>query len=533
MKKLIIVLLLSFEFLFSNAQTQDSFHYSPTYLSGIEALQEERYDTALEYFKKEVADNPQNGYAWSLIAIISNENDDLDYALEAINKAIPLFKNDKEALYRAYRERSHIYLNRDEQKNALSDLSMLIKLEPDSTNGYKLRGNYYYEVGSYKKSNADFREIVQLAPDETTGYMGIGRNLIALKEYDKAIAEFNHCMEISPDYSQPYSFRGEAYYLQGKLDEAANDAFKALELDYDRKAWDLVGVLADTIYSKIDSMLTIKHAQDQDNTLWYHLHGMVSENNEHYREAINYYLQVAEKDPLPQTWERLSKCFENIGELRSAITCLSRAYDADTTRVENLLFRADLEDKVDMFDMAFSDISKFIVYYPEEIMGYYQRAYISMHTNNLSQAIEDFTKCIELDSEDYSLYMMRAYTYMHLGDTITAMKDWEYIAANDKEVGVSNAGMYALFWIGQPDKALAWLDQMLLMSDDISGAYYDASCLHSIMGHKKEAIDYLRKAIDAGFNDFNNIRHDWDLDNIRELPEFRELISQYDKVQPK
>ena len=186
-----------------------------------------------------------------------------------------------------------------------------------------------------------------------------------------------------------------------------------------------------------------------------------------------------------------------------------------------------------MFDMAFSDISKFIVYYPEEIMGYYQRAYISMHTNNLSQAIEDFTKCIELDSEDYSLYMMRAYTYMHLGDTITAMKDWEYIAANDKEVGVSNAGMYALFWIGQPDKALAWLDQMLLMSDDISGAYYDASCLHSIMGHKKEAIDYLRKAIDAGFNDFNNIRHDWDLDNIRELPEFRELISQYDKAQPK
>ena len=265
MKKLIIVLLLSFEFLFSNAQTQDSFHYSPTYLSGIKALQEERYDTALEYFKKEVADNPQNGYAWSLIAIISNENDDLDYALESINKAIPLFKNDKEALYRAYRERSYIYLNRDEQKKALSDLTMLIKLEPDSTNGYKLRGNYYYETGSYKKSNADFREVVRLAPDETSGYMGIGRNLIALKEYDKAIAEFNHCMEISPEYCQPYSFRGEAYYLQDKLDEAAHDAFRALELDYDRKAWDLVSVLADTIYSKIDSMLTIKHAQDQDN----------------------------------------------------------------------------------------------------------------------------------------------------------------------------------------------------------------------------------------------------------------------------
>ena len=200
MKKLYCILVIILAFISMNAQTHDSFYYSPTYVSGIEALREERYDIALDYFKKEVTDNPGNGYAWSIIAIISNENDDFDYALEAINKAIPLFKNDKEALYRAYRERSHIYLNKDEQKKALSDIDMLIKLVPDSTDGYNLRGNYYYETGSYKKSNADFREVVRLAPDKTSGYMGIGRNYIAMKEYDKAIAEFNRCMEMSPNY---------------------------------------------------------------------------------------------------------------------------------------------------------------------------------------------------------------------------------------------------------------------------------------------------------------------------------------------
>lgn len=508
------------------AQTLNSFYYSPTYVAGIEALQEERYDIALDFFKKEVADNPQNGYAWSLIAIISNENDNLDYALESINNAIPIFKNDKEALYRAYRERAYIYLNRDEQKKALADMAMLIKLEPDSTDGYNLRGNYYYETGSYKKSNADFREVVRLAPDKAAGYMGIGRNYVAMGELDKAIAEFNRSMQMSPEDSQPYSFRSEVYYLLGKFDEAAQDAIRALELDYDRKAWDLVGILADTNYTKIDSILTLKHTQDHDNSLWYHLHGMVAESNEHYRDAISYYLQVAEKDPLPQTWEKLSKCFENIGELRSAITCLTRAYDADTTRVEYLLFLADLEDKVSMFDNAFADINLFISNYPDIELGYYQRAYINIHSGNLTNAIDDFTKAIELNPEEYSIYTMRANTYMHLGDTISAMKDWEYIATHDKEVGVSNAGMYALYWTGQPDKALAWLEQMLLMTDDISGGYYDASCLHSIMGHKPEAIDYLRKAIESGYKDFNNIRHDWDMDNIRQLPEFKELMSQ-------
>lgn len=524
--RLIVLCSLLFCWLSTTAQNLDSFHYSPTYLYGIDALQEGHYDIALDYLKKEVKNNPKNGYAWSLIAIISNENDDLNVALESINKAIPLFKNDKEALYRAYRERSHIYLNRGEHENALSDLSMLIKLEPDSTDGYFLRGNYYYETGSYKKSNADFREIVRLAPDKTSGYMGIGRNHIAMGEFDKAIAEFNRCMEMSPEYCQPYSFRGEVYYLQGKFEESAHDAIRALEMEYDRKAWDLVGVLADTIFATIDSMISLEHAQDPENSLWYHLHGMVAENNSLYKDAINYYLQVAEKDPIPQTWERLSKCFENIGELRSAITCLSRAYDADTTRVENLLFLADLEDNAGLYEKALTDISKFIAYYQDAILGYYQRAYIEMHSGNLVEAIDDFTKCIELDPNDYSLYMMRANTYMHLGDSVSAMKDWEYIAAHDHDAGESNAGMYASYWTGNPEKALAWLDQMLLMSDDIAGAYYDASCLHSIMGHKNEALDYLRKAIESGYKDFNNIRHDWDMDNIRQMPEFEKMLRQ-------
>lgn len=113
MKKLVVIICLILDSILCFAQNPESFRYSPTYVSGIEALREENYDTALDYFKKEVADNPQNGYAWSIIAIICNENDDFDYALEAINKAIPLFKNDKEALYKAYRERSHIYLNKE------------------------------------------------------------------------------------------------------------------------------------------------------------------------------------------------------------------------------------------------------------------------------------------------------------------------------------------------------------------------------------------------------------------------------------
>lgn len=38
---------------------------SYNYQRGLEALQEEKYQEALDYFNKDLADNPKNGYSYS------------------------------------------------------------------------------------------------------------------------------------------------------------------------------------------------------------------------------------------------------------------------------------------------------------------------------------------------------------------------------------------------------------------------------------------------------------------------------------
>ena len=54
---------------------------------------------------------------------------------------------------------------------------------------------------------------------------------------------------------------------------------------------------------------------------------------------------------------------------------------------------------------------------------------------------------------------------------------------------------------------------------------YSIACLHSLLGDKKEAIDILKKCIQAGYQFYDWIRHDPDLDNLRDAPEFLELIA--------
>jgi hypothetical protein len=52
----------------------------------------------------------------------------------------------------------------------------------------------------------------------------------------------------------------------------------------------------------------------------------------------------------------------------------------------------------------------------------------------------------------------------------------------------------------------------------------------SLMGKTDEALKSLRLAMELGFGDFVHLMHDEDLNNLRQLPEFIELVSKYQQV---
>lgn len=56
---------------------------------------------------------------------------------------------------------------------------------------------------------------------------------------------------------------------------------------------------------------------------------------------------------------------------------------------------------------------------------------------------------------------------------------------------------------------------------------YGQACLHSVMGHRREALDTLRKSIAAGFNDYLTFKGESDLGPLRKDPEFQALATQF------
>ena len=57
-------------------------------------------------------------------------------------------------------------------------------------------------------------------------------------------------------------------------------------------------------------------------------------------------------------------------------------------------------------------------------------------------------------------------------------------------------------------------------SYELGNIYYNLSCIYSLLDNKISAINSLKKAIDAGYNNYGHIQLDTDLDNIRKEKEF-------------
>ncbi|MDQ7780388.1 MAG: tetratricopeptide repeat protein, partial [Planctomycetota bacterium] len=80
---------------------------------------------------------------------------------------------------------------------------------------------------------------------------------------------------------------------------------------------------------------------------------------------------------------------------------------------------------------------------------------------------------------------------------------------------------------GLPEKAEQDYLQILKMTPEKpqeQTALYNLCCIYSLRGDKKLAIEYLEKTVTSGYEEFEWMSEDPDLDNIRDEPRYKELV---------
>ncbi|MFA5296812.1 MAG: tetratricopeptide repeat protein [Lutibacter sp.] len=516
--------------LFTNNISAQSYNFE----TAEKAFQQKDFDKALDYFSREISDNPKGAMSYYYKAIIYNLQNKNSFALSNVNNAIKYFlSKDKILLSWSHILKGDIYLKIDNLEKTFEEYEIALKLTPDEATIYIYRAQIYFDLKEYKKAEEDYK--LALVKDESlvVAWAGLGRNYLSEKKYSEAEKILNKLIKFEPKYNIGYKFRARLYYEQERYKDAIDDIFYAFSLDDTDEIMQNILIF----YSKKNYPLSISKVNAQivsqpEKDLWYIIRVQLFEDSNNFEAASKDYSKLIELSaiglkPLLLTYR--GENFLNLGWFQKAISDFTESISIDSTDAQNYGYRADAKRLLGNYTDAVKDFTEAIKIDPSEPWFYYRRGWVKDEfLKDFMGGLDDYNQAIAIDKDYTYAYLHRGRLYeSQLKKPQQAKEDYLTIISIDTTASnQGNCRQYALFHLGRNAEAIEWQNK-ILEQYPTEGNYYDAACLYSRMHKPKEAIENLRLAFKNGNRNFVQISKDDDLDFIRNLPEFKVLVQEW------
>ncbi len=188
-------------------------------------------------------------------------------------------------------------------------------------------------------------------------------------------------------------------------------------------------------------------------------------------------------------------------------------------------------DKKQLDDAVTSSL-KAIELDTENYIAYWILGRIYYSTDREQEAIHQFRKTISLNQNFYNAYNDLIMVYERNNDKENLQKTLDealqiiddYLAKYPDDARAHMYHAIHLAQVNRNEEAKAAGKKALELNPGDSLMMYNAACLYSRLGDKKLALDTLKDAVAAGQKDFDWIKRDPDLNNIRSEPEYIELM---------
>lgn len=498
---------------------------------GLEDLQNGKVIEAAAFYRQNLESNPRCGGALLGMAIVYLRSSQYGDALSSVEKSLMyLPRRNRELMSLAYRIRAEINAGLGNKELALTDYKKAIAYTPDDESLYIERAQMYYEMQDYWLADEDYLKVLSLNSGSAVAYCGIARNCHAMKQYEQALENYNYAIKLSDDYVAAYTHRAETFITLKQYGSAIDDVIKAISLEGDNKVFALLDTLEEVAHTELMAKVKVQSIKDPQNYYWSYALGCVYEEDDNYKRAIEYYKESFKKTPLAATAYRVSACYYECSDFQRALEWIDKALSfAERNKANLLRLKSDILYYSGKTEDAISFMGQYIELQPEDSYGYYRRGFYRDNSRDIEGAIEDYSVSILLSPSYAYAYLGRGDMFLLKGNREDAIRDYKKVVNLDTIPGNSSCAQYAFLMLGEKEKAIDFMDRVLKADSTEAGNFYDAACLYSRMGEKDKAIAYLRKAFEKGFRSFNHMENDDDLDPIRLLPEYINLVDEYRK----
>jgi tetratricopeptide (TPR) repeat protein len=515
--------------------TNLSFAQSENYKIAYEAYSGGDSETALEYFEKDVAENPNSAYSHFYLSVLYIIQEKLNVAQEHIDKALLYFPESSTTMRsKAYAVKGDIAYKLKNTVNTFKYYALAIQLRPKEIDLYLDRGQYYFELGHLDKAEADFKHILTIDVSNIYAYGGLGRNYLKEKRYDLAEKNLTKAIQLNDLYYVALQLRAQTYFEQKKYKEAILDMVEVISMepdDSDSRDQFLTYSLND--YELALTELNEKSKNAPFNEFWnttrarlYAKHGKFKLAIKEFNQLIKY---VGAENNIDYLINERATTYENAGLYDKAIEDYNYLIANDPTDAVVFSQRANAYRHAGEYQKAIQDLNSSMELDPDDYWNFYMRGWIYVEMlKEFDKALEDFNTAVRLNPEDAYTRLMRGRLLLEKrNEKVKAIEDFNVIVTLEKEIKEDgNCKQYALFHLDKKSEALQWMNNILKQYPS-EGNYYEAACLYALMNKKEEALDALKTSFEKGNTNFNHISIDDDLDNIKQTSEYISLYTKW------
>lgn len=488
---------------------------------------------AMEYLRKQLDIDPEHMDSYLMMMGLYRNEKEYGSALQVANKALkinPKKSNVSDGLL--YWWRSVIYEEMGDNTKAAADMEKAVKVTKkgrdrswrDIMIAY---AQMKYDSTDYAGADAVYKILLKDDETDQLAMVGMARNCLGRKDAAGAVDILEKCKAYDSEYSEIYRYLMQAYKEMREENKAVDAAVKYLEYAEDSidEVWDILNNSYPYAVAKIKEM---SRQSSGYGSAWNYFLAKLHEEAHKYEQAVKAYsILIEEYGYDAELMMDRSNCYSSLGHSELAIQDMNEVISKEK---ENLYFydaRACHYRYAGMYEDAIEDFSKVIELYPTSGYGYYNRGWCYELSGNDEEAMKNYNEGLEIDKTYPYLFLMRGELRLKQGNQDGAKEDFEMVVKLDTSVTDGSCRHYALHFLGKDDEAKEWMDKLIAEDPDDSGNYYDMACLYSRMGKLDEAVDALRTAFEKGYRRFPHIENDDDLDPIRSLPSFIELMEEY------
>ncbi len=500
-----------------------------------EVLQEEKDEAkALDLVSKQLRETPDNVDALLLRVRLLRRKKEFGQALQDINHAMKVNKPKKTEMKNSTLHwwKAYIYQDMGDKVNAAASFKTAYELaqKDDKENLQSISFDYaqsLYDLEDYAGADVIYKKMLALDEADQAAMIGLARNMIERTQYSEAIEMLDKCQKYDADYSEIYRFKMQAYDKLGEASKAIDAGLEWFEKNDDANT-EAVGkvLLKRPNYAEASIKTRIKKTEKRFQ--WMAFLCQFYEASHQYAEAVRTYDALeAEFGHYDDINVYRSDCYSELGLNELAIADISKAMEKDSDW-QLYVRRGDFYRLNGDLELAIADFTAAVEDAPKEAYCYYRRGWTYEMQGERKKAMEDYNMGLEMTQDYPYLYLMRGELLLLEGNKTEADADFEMVVQKDTVVRDGSCRQYALHFLGRDQEAEEWMNKIIESDPDDPGHYYDKACLYSRMGRLEESVAALRNSFEKGYRSFAHIRHDDDLDAVRELPEFKALMEEYE-----